>query len=69
MVGSGYVLLPVLRADLVVRLHWLPDSQLLDAITTLEALFGIEIELSFRLAFRVAALWRQVIRNAPSCST
>ena len=32
------------------------DSQLLDAITTLEALFGIEIELSFRLAFRVAAL-------------
>jgi hypothetical protein len=32
------------------------DSQLLDAITTLEALFGIDIELSFRLAFRVAAL-------------
>jgi hypothetical protein len=32
------------------------DSQLLDAITTLEALFGIDTELSFRLAFRVAAL-------------
>jgi hypothetical protein len=32
------------------------DSQLLDAITTLEALFGIDVELSFRLAFRVAGL-------------
>jgi hypothetical protein len=32
------------------------DSQLLDAITTLEALFGTDSELSFRLAFRVAAL-------------
>jgi chromate transporter len=30
--GSGYVLLAVLRADLVVRLHWLTDGQLLDAI-------------------------------------
>jgi hypothetical protein len=29
---------------------------LLDAITALEALFGIETELSFRLAFRVAGL-------------
>src|SRR5260370_2372701 len=31
LVGSGYVLLPVLRADLAVRLHWLTDSQLLPA--------------------------------------
>lgn len=30
--GSGYVLLAFLRADLVVRLHWLSDQQLLDAI-------------------------------------
>jgi len=30
--GSGYVLLAVLRADLVVRLHWLTDGQLLDAV-------------------------------------
>jgi chromate transporter len=30
--GSGYVLLAFLRADLVVRLHWLTDKQLLDAI-------------------------------------
>jgi chromate transporter len=30
--GSGYVLLAFLRTDLVVRLHWLTDRQLLDAI-------------------------------------
>ena len=30
--GSGYVLLAFLRADLVQRLHWLTEQQLLDAI-------------------------------------
>jgi chromate transporter len=30
--GSGYVLLAFLRADLVERLHWLSEQQLLDAI-------------------------------------
>ncbi|MBE7553317.1 MAG: chromate efflux transporter [Anaerolineales bacterium] len=30
--GSGYVLLAFLRADFVIRLGWLTDSQLLDAI-------------------------------------
>jgi chromate transporter len=30
--GSGYVLLAFLRADLVQRLHWLSESQLLDAV-------------------------------------
>jgi chromate transporter len=30
--GSGYVLLAFLRADLVVRLGWLTDQQLIDAI-------------------------------------
>jgi len=33
-----------------------PDWQLLNCITTLEALLGIESELSFRLSFRVANL-------------
>lgn len=32
------------------------DTQLLDAITSLEALFGLTTELSFRLAYRVASL-------------
>jgi chromate transporter len=30
--GSGYVLLAFLRADLVDRLHWLSEKQLLDAV-------------------------------------
>ena len=30
--GSGYVLLAFLHADLVVRLHWLTDQQLIEAI-------------------------------------
>ncbi len=30
--GSGYVLLAFLRADLVDRLHWLTESQLVDAV-------------------------------------
>jgi chromate transporter len=31
--GSGYVLLAFLRDDLVNRLHWITEQQLLDAIT------------------------------------
>jgi chromate transporter len=30
--GSGYVLLAFLRSDLVARLHWLTEKQLLDAV-------------------------------------
>jgi chromate transporter len=30
--GSGYVLIAFIRADLVERLHWLTDQQLIDAI-------------------------------------
>jgi len=38
--GSGYVLLALLRADLVVRLHWLTEAQLLDAIAISQATPG-----------------------------
>jgi chromate transporter len=38
--GSGYVLLAFLRADLVERWHWLPESQLLDAIAVGQAMPG-----------------------------
>jgi chromate transporter len=31
--GSGYVLVAFLRADLVERLHWLTEQQLLDAVS------------------------------------
>jgi chromate transporter len=40
LVGSGYVLLAVLRADLVLRLHWLTESQLLDAVAVSQATPG-----------------------------
>jgi chromate transporter len=40
LVGSGYVLLAVLRADLVVDRHWLTDGQLLDAIAVSQATPG-----------------------------
>ena len=38
--GSGYVLLAVLREDLVARLHWLSETQLLDAIAVSQATPG-----------------------------
>ena len=38
--GSGYVLLAVLRGDLVAKLHWLSDAQLLDAIAVSQATPG-----------------------------
>jgi chromate transporter len=38
--GSGYVLLAVLREDLVTRMHWLSETQLLDAIAVGQATPG-----------------------------
>ena len=40
LVGSGYVLLALLHADLVVRLHWLTEAQLLDAVAVSQATPG-----------------------------
>jgi chromate transporter len=38
--GSGYVLLAVLREDLVTRLHWVNESQLIDAVAVSQATPG-----------------------------
>ncbi|HUI75348.1 MAG TPA: chromate efflux transporter [Candidatus Acidoferrum sp.] len=38
--GSGYVLLALLQADLVTRLHWLTQAQLLDAVAVSQATPG-----------------------------
>lgn len=38
--GSGYVLLAVLREDLVLKLHWLTETQLLDAVAVSQATPG-----------------------------
>jgi len=38
--GSGYVLLAVLREDLVLKMHWLSETQLLDGIAVSQATPG-----------------------------
>jgi chromate transporter len=38
--GSGYVLLAALREDLVTRLHWVSESQLMDAVALSQATPG-----------------------------
>jgi len=57
LVGSGYVLLPVLRADLVNRLHWLTDSQLLDAVAVSQATPGPFFTVATFIGFILAG-WK-----------
>lgn len=59
--GSGFVLLAILRADLVAHLHWLTDAQLLDAIAVSQAtpgpFFTVATFIGFLLGgWRAAAL-------------
>ena len=55
--GSGYVLLAVLREDLVTRLHWLSESQLLDAIAVSQATPGPFFTVATFLGY-VLSGWR-----------
>jgi chromate transporter len=55
--GSGYVLLAVLRADLVERLHWLTESQLIDAIAVSQGTPGPFFTVSTFIGY-VLAGWR-----------
>jgi len=55
--GSGYVLLAVLRADLVLRLHWLTDAQLLDAIAVSQATPGPFFTVSTFIGYLLGG-WR-----------
>lgn len=57
LVGSGYVLLPVLRADLVVKLHWLSDAQLLDAVAVSQATPGPFFTVATFIGFLLAG-WK-----------
>jgi chromate transporter len=58
--GSGYVLLAFLRADLVCRLHWLTEAQLIDAVAagqvTSGPVFTTATFIGYVLAGPVAAL-------------
>lgn len=55
--GSGYVLLAVLREDLVTRLHWLSQTQLLDAIAVSQATPGPFFTVATFVGY-VLAGWR-----------
>jgi chromate transporter len=55
--GSGYVLLAILRADLVVRLRWLTDSQLLDAIAVSQGTPGPFFTVATFIGFLLGG-WR-----------
>jgi chromate transporter len=55
--GSGYVLLAVLHADLVVRLHWLTNGQLLDAIAVSQATPGPFFTVATFIGYILAG-WR-----------
>jgi chromate transporter len=57
LVGSGYVLLPVLRSDLVVKLHWLSDAQLLDAVAVSQATPGPFFTVATFIGFLLAG-WK-----------
>jgi chromate transporter len=55
--GSGYVLLAVLREDLVTRMHWLSEMQLLDAIAVSQATPGPFFTVATFLGY-VLSGWR-----------
>jgi chromate transporter len=55
--GSGYVLLAVLREDLVTRMHWLSESQLLDGIAVSQATPGPFFTVATFLGYELSG-WR-----------
>jgi chromate transporter len=55
--GSGYVLLAVLREDLVTKLHWLSETQLLDGVAVSQATPGPFFTVATFLGY-VLARWR-----------
>jgi chromate transporter len=55
--GSGYVLLAALREDLVTKLHWLSETQLLDGVAVSQATPGPFFTVATFLGY-VLAGWR-----------
>ncbi|MGB2678954.1 MAG: chromate efflux transporter [Candidatus Acidiferrum sp.] len=55
--GGGYVLMALLRSDLVVQLHWLSDAQLLDAIAVSQATPGPFFTVATFIGYLLAG-WR-----------
>lgn len=55
--GSGYLLLALLRADLVERWHWLSESQLLDAIAVSQVTPGPLSTVATFIGYVLAGPW------------
>jgi chromate transporter len=55
--GSGYVLLAVLREDLVTRLDWLTETQLLDAVAVSQATPGPFFTVATFVGYQLSS-WR-----------